>query len=163
MVAWMLVVCPGGRMADRWGRRPLLILAWTIMAVRLLFVALATSLAQIVLNQFLDGAANGLFSVVAATWVTDRLADPRRNGEAQVLVGTSLVLGSAIGPAIAGMFVDQIGYRALFACLAGIGAIATAVIVLFVPETLHRDSSSSSTLNIDRAFSRLEIDATVPS
>ena len=40
MVAWMLVVWPGGRLADRWGRKPLLIAGWTIMALRLALVAL---------------------------------------------------------------------------------------------------------------------------
>ena len=158
MVAWMLVVLPGGRFSDRIGRRPMLIVAWTIMCVRLLFVTVATSPLQIVLNQFLDGAANGLFSVVAATWVTDRLADPRRNGEAQVLVGTSLVMGSAIGPAIAAMVVDHIGYRGLFAGLAGVGAIATAVVVLFVPETLHRPSPFARDSPNESALAQADVD-----
>jgi MFS family permease len=39
MLAWMLVVLPGGRLADRWGRKPLLIAAWAIMTIRLALVA----------------------------------------------------------------------------------------------------------------------------
>jgi predicted MFS family arabinose efflux permease len=112
-----------------------------------------------VINQFLDGAANGLFAVVAATWVTDRLADPRRSGEAQVIVGTSLVFGSAIGPAIAAAFVDQIGYRALFACLAGVGVVATAIVVLFVPETLKSLYQDPSGCSSEEHPSFAEIDA----
>jgi MFS family permease len=138
MVAWMLIVLPGGKLADRFGRRPLLILTWVLMSLRLLIVAVARSPVEIVINQFLDGAANGLFAVIAATWVTDRLADPRRSGEAQVLVGTSLVLGSAIGPAVAALFVEQLGYQALFGALAAVGALATAIVVLFVPESLRQ-------------------------
>ena len=121
MVAWMLVVWPAGWLADRWGRKPLLIVGWTIMAVRLGLVSVVQSPAMAVANQALDGLGNGLFAVLAAAWVTDRLADPRRAGEAQVIVGSCLVFGSAIGPAAAGFLVGPLGYRGLFAAPGGRG------------------------------------------
>jgi MFS family permease len=136
MVAWMFVVRPAGRLADRWGRKPLLIAGWTIMTVRLALVATLRNPALIVANQALDGLGNGLFAVMAASWVTDRLDDPRRSGEAQVIVGSCLVLGSAIGPAVAGFAVGPLGYRGLFWGLAGVGGLATAIVVALVPETL---------------------------
>jgi MFS family permease len=136
MIAWMIVVWPAGWLADRWGRKPLLVIGWTVMAVRLALVASLPTPGLIVANQALDGLGNGLFAVLAASWVTDRLADPRRAGEAQVIVGSCLVLGSAIGPAVAGFVVESLGYRGLFWGLAGVGALATAIVVAFVPETL---------------------------
>ena len=138
MVAWMLVVWPAGRLADRWGRKPLLIAGWTIMAIRLALVAMVPTPALAVANQALDGLGNGLFAVLAAAWVTDRLADPRRSGEAQVIVGSCLVLGSAIGPAVAGFVVGPLGYRGLFWALSGVGVVATAIVVFLVPETLKK-------------------------
>jgi MFS family permease len=138
MAAWMLVVWPAGWLADRWGRRPLLITAWGTMALRLALVALAQTPSQVIANQALDGVANGMFAVLAAAWVTDRLSDARRSGEAQVIVGSCLVLGSAIGPAVASFLVGPLGYRGLFATLAGLGAMATALVILLVPETLIR-------------------------
>ncbi len=135
MAAWLLVVRPAGSLADRWGRKPLLIAGWAIMTLRLALVAVIQTPWQAVANQALDGLGNGLFAVVAAAWVTDRLADPRRSGEAQVIVGSCLVLGSALGPLASGFLVDLLGYRGLFATLAGLGVLATAVIVAFVPET----------------------------
>jgi MFS family permease len=136
MVAWMLVVWPAGWLADRWGRKPLLIAGWAIMAARLGLVAVVRSPWLAVANQVLDGLGNGLFAVIAAAWVTDRLADPRRSGEAQVIVGSCLVFGSAIGPAAASFLVEPLGYRGLLWALAGVGAIATALVVFLVPETL---------------------------
>jgi MFS family permease len=138
MIAWMLVVWPAGWLADRVGRKPLLIAGWTIMAVRLGLVSVVQSPGLAVANQALDGLGNGLFAVLAAAWMTDRLADPKRSGEAQVIVGSCLVLGSAIGPAAAGFLVGPLGYRGLFAVLAGVGVLATAIVVLFVPETVTR-------------------------
>lgn len=136
MVFWVLVVWPAGRLADRWGRRPLLIACWGVMALRLAAVAVAQTPWQVVAAQSLDGVANGMFAVLAAAWMIDRLADSRRTGEAQVIVGCSLVLGSAIGPALSGLLVEALGYRALFGLLAAIGAFATIVVIAFVPETL---------------------------
>ncbi|MBV8678374.1 MAG: MFS transporter, partial [Planctomycetaceae bacterium] len=82
-------------------------------------------------------------AVLAAAWVTDRLADPRRTGEAQVIVGTSLVLGSAIGPAVSGLLVDALGYRGLFGLLAAVGAVATGLVISCVSETLARHEEVS--------------------
>ena len=138
MVAWMLVVWPAGCLADRWGRRPLLVAGWGMMALRLALVAVARTPGQVIVNQALDGVANAMFAVLAAAWVTDRLADPRRSGEAQVIVGSCLVLGSAIGPAAASFLVGPLGYRGLFAALAVLGAVATSIVALLVPETLVR-------------------------
>ncbi len=70
--------------------------------------------------------------------MTDRLADPRRSGEAQVIVGSCLVFGSAIGPAASSFLVGPLGYRGLFAALAALGAVATAIVVFLVPETLAK-------------------------
>jgi len=136
MAAWILVVWPAGWFADRAGRRPLLIASWGVMTVRLGVVAIAQTPWQVIANQALDGLANGMFAVLAAAWVTDRLADPRRSGEAQVIVGSCLVLGSAIGPAAASILVGPLGYRGLFAALASLGALATAIVVFLIPETL---------------------------
>ena len=147
MVVWMLLAWPAGRLADRWGRRPLLILAWTIMATRLALVALVRSPWEIVAIQALDGAASGVFSILCAAWVTDRLGADRAS-EAQVIVGASLVLGSAVGPALSGPIAEALGYRGLFGLWAGVGALATAVVVLCVPETLPalRRSENAGTL-----------------
>jgi MFS family permease len=150
MLAWMLVVWPAGWLADRLGRKPLLIAGWTIMAVRLGLVSVVPSPMMAVAIQALDGLGNGLFAVLAAAWVTDRLADPRRAGEAQVIVGSCLVLGSAIGPAAAGYLVAPLGYRGLFALLAVVGALATSIVVFLVPETLAKHEPVARPLMVER-------------
>jgi MFS family permease len=161
MVAWMLVVFPGGKLADRVGRKPLLIAGWSIMALRLALVAIVQTPSVAVANQALDGVGNGLFAVVAAAWVTDRLDDPRRSGEAQVIVGSCLVFGSAIGPAVSSFLVGPLGYRGLFLALAGLGAIATAIVVFLVPETLKRRDQAVDKLAVEPLATTSEL-STVP-
>jgi MFS family permease len=145
MVAWVVAVRPAGWLADRLGRKPLLLAGWSAMAVRLVLLAVASDGWQVLAIQLLDGLAQALFAVTAATWVTDRLADRRRAGEAQVLVGSALVLGSALGPALAALVVDRLGYRGLFGVLAGVGVAATLVVLLFVPETRSKAAGGRAT------------------
>ena len=136
MIAWMILVRPAGILADRIGRKPIMVAAWLMMTSRLLLVAFAQETWQVLVFQVLDGAANGLFSVIAGAWVMDRLADRRRAAEAQVIVGTSLVLGSALGPLLAGLIVEALGYRMLFIALAGVGLAATVLVLRLVPESV---------------------------
>ncbi len=140
MITWGLAVRAVGRLSDQIGRRRLLIVAWGIMTTRLALLAVVQATWQVLAIQVLDGLGQALFAVLAAAWVTDRLADPRRSGEAQGLVGSALVFGSAVGPATTGMVVDALGYRGTFALLAGVGAVATALVVARVPETLKTSS-----------------------
>ena len=135
MIAWMACVRLVGWLADRLGRKPLLVTGWAAMAVRLVLLALAREGWQVLAIQLLDGLAWGLFAVAAAAWVTDRLGDARRAGEAQVLVGCSLVFGSAVRPALAGLVVTGLGYRGTFGLLAGVGFVATLVVIFAVPES----------------------------
>ncbi len=159
MISWMLIVWPAGWLADRWGRRPLLIAAWGMMALRLALVAVAQTPGQVIANQALDGACNAMFAVLAAAWVTDRLADPRRSGEAQVIVGSCLVLGSAIGPAASGLLVEVLGYRGLFSALATVGVIATTIVIFLVPETLtlRRDVHDREAVDLMATTSDLSV------
>jgi MFS family permease len=137
MVAWMIVVRPAGWLADRIGRRPLLLLAWSAMTIRMGLIAVCGSPRQVLFIQVLDGLAQGLFGVLAAAWVTDRFADSRRAGEAQVLVGSCLVFGSALGPLVSGLIVEETGYRGMFGLLAGVAGVATLIVLAFVPETVR--------------------------
>jgi MFS family permease len=112
---------PVGLWSDRIGwRKPFLVVALAVAA----------------LSTLLLRDAHGIIWLGFLV-VTDRLADPRRAGEAQVIVGSCLVFGSAIGPAAASVLVGPLGYRGLFLALAGVGAIATLIVVFFVPETLE--------------------------
>lgn len=134
MTAWLLCAMPGGRLADRWGTRRLLVACWLILFLRLGTLAIAGSAWQVVATQVFDGAANGLFAVLAAAWVTGRMNDRGRLGTVQVVVGISIVVGASLGPAVAAVLVGPLGFRAMFGVLAALSLAGTLILVFFVPE-----------------------------
>jgi MFS family permease len=143
MAAWMLAVRPAGRLVDRVGRKPVLVAGWGLVAVRFGLTAVAGSAWQVLAIEVIDGLPQALFVVAAPAWVTDRLGDPRKAGEAQVIVGSCLVFGSAVGPLLSGFIVGPLGYRGLFGVLAAVAAAATLLVLAAVPETLARPKGES--------------------
>lgn len=57
------------------------------------------------------------------------------------MIGSTLVAGSAIRRTLSGLIVDSLGYRGMFWLLAGIGMVATLMVVALVPETLKRQEA----------------------
>ena len=80
---------------------------------------------------------------------TDRFDHPT-HWEAQVLVGSALVAGSASGPTVAGLVLGALGYRGMFLLLSAIGLISTGIVVALVPESLKHEPRAASFRNLSR-------------
>ena len=143
MFAWLLVVLPVGWLADRYGLRPLLFTCWGLLVAKTVIIATASDMLLIAFAKVIDGISNGMFAVLAALWMVARLGERERAGEAHVIVGTSLVFGSALGPALVSFMVEDLGYPNLFLLLGAI-AFAATLILFAVPEPKNRKAAPSS-------------------
>jgi MFS family permease len=143
MFAWLLIVLPVGWLADRYGLRPLLFTCWVLLVFKTVIIATASDMWLIVFAKIIDGISNGMFAVLAALWMVARLGGRERAGEAHAIVGTSLVFGSALGPALVSFIVDDLGYPNLFLLLGAIAFVAT-LILFAVPEATNRKAAPSS-------------------
>lgn len=96
-----------GRIADRSGRRPLMIIGAATFAVSVAGYGLADAVPVLVVLRLLTGVGEAFFFVGALTAMSD-LAPPERRGEAISLFSLSLYVGIALGPpageAVAGRF-----------------------------------------------------------
>ncbi len=135
MVAWMIVVWPAGWLADRYGRKPLLVAGWTIMAVRLGLLSLVHTPWLAVANQALDGFGNGLFAVSGCRLQLTARVDPRRAGEAagsrRLMPRVRRHSGRRRRPSSSGRSATG-GCSPLWCC----SLVATAIVAFFVPESL---------------------------
>ena len=132
-----------GRKADKWGRKPLLLMAFAVLPLRGLLYTFATTDTQSIAIQVLDGFAAGIFFVIYLI-ITDDLT--RGTGTYNLAVGivsAAFGLGQALSNLAAGAYADAFGYTATFLSMAGCGAIAFIMLWRLMPETRPSGTSTA--------------------
>jgi len=120
---------PAGRIADRRGRRVVMLGGAAVMALGYLALALAPPLGAIIPIRAVAGAAEAAFVVASFTVAAD-LAPEGRTGEAVSLITAVAYVGLALGPLAGDFIVSSVGYplvwtlAALLVTTAGVAAIA---------------------------------------
>lgn len=100
--AIQLVLAPlWGRVSDRIGRRPVLLLGLTGSAASYVVFALAGSWPLLLLSRLLDGGS-GATTNVAQAWLADETR-PERRSRAMGQIGAAVGLGFIVGPILGGI------------------------------------------------------------
>lgn len=124
-----------GRQAERWGRRPLLLLGFAMMPLRGVLLSLTTQPALLVGIQVLDGLAGTVFMIVAPLVVADITRGTGRFNVAQGAIGTATAAGAAVSTTVTGLVVDRFGDAAGFCGLAAVALAAFILLYVALPET----------------------------
>ena len=122
-----------GRMADRSGRRRLLLAGTGLYAVMIAAHLLVHQLWVLIVVRLLLGVAESLYFVAGFAALAD-LAPPGRAGEALSWNSVALYLGIAVGPGIGQLLVEWRGFAAAWVGGAFLALLA-ALLILPVPET----------------------------
>ncbi len=129
-VAWL-----AGRLGERWGRKPIFAIGFLVLPVRIVLYSLTDSPWVLVALQTLDGIGAGIYGVVIVAMCADLTRGTGRFNALQGLIATALSAGGVLGPMMAGLVVQYLGFAAAFYLFAAIAAVAALVFVLFMPET----------------------------
>lgn len=122
-----------GLLADRWGRRPVLLVSLSGLGLDFLFMAFAPSLAWLFVGRLISGATSGVFSTANA-YVADVTA-PADRARAFGWMGAAFNVGFLAGPAIGGLL-GQVNLRLPFMAAAAL-TLANALYGAFIlPESL---------------------------
>jgi MFS family permease len=124
-----------GRMAQQWGRRPLLLVGFAALVVRGLLFASVRDPYLLVAVQVFDGITAAVFSVMVPLIVADVAFGSGHFSLAQGIVGTAVGIGASLSNVLAGYASDQFGSAVAFAGLAGVAAAGLAMIWFVMPET----------------------------
>ncbi|MBS1558358.1 MAG: MFS transporter [Bacteroidetes bacterium] len=133
-----------GKLADRLGRKPVIIFGSIVCLVCSLFYPWLTTLFGFFVLRLVHGFSTGFSPTGVAAYVSDVIPAHRR-GEAMGFIGTAGALGSACGPAIGGWVANLLGLDWMF-YLSSFFALISVVLVLSVKETLAERHSVSFTL-----------------
>jgi len=126
---------PAGRLADRFGRRPVIVAGCLISAAGLLMLALLPGLAGYLAALAVFGLGSGFLDVGPAAMLGDVLGN--QGGTVVATYQMAGDIGAVTGPVTAGYLVDVASYSAAFGLAAGVLGVA-GVLGLLAPETRWR-------------------------
>jgi DHA1 family tetracycline resistance protein-like MFS transporter len=126
-----------GALSDRYGRRPVILLALVGMGVNYVVLAFAPSLWMFALGRMVAGAFGATFTAAAA-YLAD-VTPPEKRAQSFGLIGAAFGVGFILGPAIGGLL-GETDLRLPFLVAAGL-SLADFVFAYFaLPESLSREN-----------------------
>ncbi|MEI6427070.1 MAG: MFS transporter [Pseudanabaena sp. ELA607] len=144
-----------GKLADRYGRKPLLIISLAGTVVANLMAGMATTAWLLFMARLLDGITGGNASVAQA--VISDVTTPANRAKGFGIFGASFGLGFILGPAIS-LLAQKISLGASFITSSGIATIALILTIFLLPETLNhqltKPENNSANNPADNSFER---------
>jgi MFS transporter, DHA1 family, tetracycline resistance protein len=122
-----------GRLSDRYGRKPVLIVSILGTAVGFAILALAGSLSLLFLSRIIDGLTGGNINVAQA-YITD-VTDRSERGRALGLIGAAFGIGFVLGPTSGGLL-SGISYSAPAWLGMSLSLLNVMLVVALLPESL---------------------------
>ena len=125
-----------GRLSDRYGRRPILLISVFGTFVGFLLFGFAKTLWMLFAARMLDGITGGNLSVAQA-YISD-VTDAKNRAKGLGLIGAAFGVGFIIGPVTGGLL-SQYGYNVPAFVAAGLALINFILIYAWLPESLTKE------------------------
>ena len=125
-----------GRLADRYGRKPMLVRAMVGGGISVGFMGLAQSALQLTVLRGIQGASSG--TVAAATALVATETPTEHLAWALGILNSAISLGSAAGPAAGGLAANFVGLRAIFVGGGVLLLLAMVPVLIAVRESPRR-------------------------
>src|SRR5215471_14188208 len=141
-----------GALSDRYGRRPVILLALSGMGANYLLLAFAPSLWLFALGRMIAGAFGATFTVAGA-YLAD-VTPPERRAQSFGLIGAAFGFGFITGPALGGVLGD-VDLHLPFLVAAGLSLADFAFAYFALPESLAAENRRAVNLRHANPFGAL--------
>lgn len=136
----LFVSLPFGRLADRVGRRPLLLNGLLLTAAGSAVIALSSSLEPLIAGRAIQGVGSASSWIAALALVSD-LAPEGRKGEAIGFALAANSVGAIGGPALGGLTGDAVGFAFPFVLVGSLAVALAAGGYALLPRREPREAS----------------------
>ena len=124
-----------GSIADRFGRKRILMLGVSIFTLGSLMCGLAPSIGFLIAARILQAVGGSMMNPVAMSIITNTFTDPRERAQAIGVWGAVFGVSMALGPILGGTLVSFVDWRAIFWVNIPVGLIAILLTLRFIPES----------------------------
>ena len=135
-IAMALVAPLWGTLADRYGRKPMVVRAMTAGVFTTALLIVAPNIWAVLGLRILQGIFTG--SVAASQALVASVTPRERMAFSMGLMQSAVFTGAAAGPFVGGFLDDHLGFHGTFAVGAAMLAVATLLVVFFVDEDFKR-------------------------
>ena len=133
VIATLLML--SGSLADRYGRRRVFQFGLALFTLGSLLCSLAPGLGWLVAFRMLQAVGGSMLNPVALSIIANTFTEPARRARAMGVWGSVAGISFAVGPALGGVLVAALGWRAIFWVNVPVGLAAIWLTQRFVPES----------------------------
>ena len=145
LAALTITVVIAGRLGDRHGLKPMLMVGLLIFGMASLLCGVAANLWLLVGARALQGIG-AAFLMTLAMALARQTAGKERIGRAMGLLGTVSALGMAVGPSLGGLLIELAGWRSLFWLQLLLAAVAFSFAAVTLPGHQGKSAVAKVTL-----------------
>ena len=131
-----------GIVADRWGRKPMVLRAMFGAGMVLALIGLAPNIYFVVALRFTQGLLSG--TVAAASALVASLTPRNKMPFAMGLLMVAVFGGTSFGPLAGGFMADSVGYKAAFFITGGLLFSGGLIVLFLVKEKFERPAKGQS-------------------
>ncbi|WP_192183532.1 MFS transporter [Mesorhizobium amorphae] len=126
LLAITTLIVSAGRLADMFGRRPLLLGGIALFTLASVLCGLAPTLWLLIAARAMQGLGAALMMALTLAFVAETVTKAR-TGSAMGLLGAMSAIGTTLGPSLGGLLIAGFGWRAIFLVNVPLGVLTFAL------------------------------------